>query len=155
MTQLKHDAVRLPEMDVERKGFLSGRGKVLLGGAIIMGAMVLLALMSFRTAAVYYLTPSELKAQAQNLYGKDIRLAGSIDKRSVKWDPQRMILEFNVFEGRDVIHVVYNQPKPDTFDLADAVTLEGVYRPDGTFEARTLFLQCPSKYQAKLKKEGP
>jgi len=150
MTQLEQDVVHLPEVGVERKGFLAGRGKVLLGGAIIMGAMVLLALMNFRTSAVYYLTPSELKAQAESLYGRDVRLAGSIDKRSVKWDPQRMILEFDVFEGRDVIHVVYNQPKPDTFDLADAVTLEGVYRPDGTFEARTLFLQCPSKYQAKL-----
>lgn len=150
MTQLEQDVVRLPEVSMERRDFLAERWKVLLGGAIIMGAMVLLALMNFRTSAVYYLTPSELKAQAQSLYGQDIRLAGSIDKRSVKWDPQRMSLEFDVFEGRDVIHVVYNQPKPDTFDLADAVTLEGVYRPDGTFEAHTLFLQCPSKYQAKL-----
>ena len=150
MTQLRQDVVHPPEIEVASRGFLAGRGKFLLGGAIIMGAMVLLALMNFRASAVYYLTPSELIAQAPSLYGQDVRLAGTIDKRSVKWDPKSMTLEFDVFQGRDVVHVVYNQPKPDTFDLADAVTLEGVYRPDGVFEARTLFLQCPSKYQSQL-----
>lgn len=150
MTQLDQEMARLPEIDAPPGGFLAGRGKFLLGGIIIMGAMVLLALVNFRTSKVYYLTPSELRAQAQSLVGQDIRLAGSIDKRSVEWDPRTMTLTFNVFQGRDVIPVVYNQPKPDTFDLAEAVTLEGVYRQDGVFEARTLFLQCPSKYQARL-----
>ncbi len=150
MAQLNREIARLPEVEVQRGGLLAGRAKFLLGGAIIMGAMVLLALINFREAAVFYLTPGELLAQAQTLYGQNVRLAGTIDKRSVEWDPQTMTLKFNVFEGRDVIPVVYNQPKPDTFDLAEAVTLEGVYRPDGVFEAQTLFLQCPSKYEAKI-----
>jgi cytochrome c-type biogenesis protein CcmE len=150
MAQLNREMAHLPEVQVERKGFLAGRAKVLLGGAIILGAMVLLALMNFRETAVFYLTPSEVLAQAQTLYGQNIRLAGTIDKRSVEWDPASMTLKFNVYEGRDVIPVVYNQPKPDTFDLAEAVTLEGVYRSDGVFEAHTLFLQCPSKYEAQL-----
>lgn len=150
MAQIDTGLTRITDVDTRSEGVLAGRKKFIVGAVIIMGAIVFLSVMTFRSSAVYYLTPPELLDQAPSLYGQDIRLAGSIDKRSAEWDPATLTLKFNVFEGRDVVPVIYNGPKPDTFDLAEAVTIEGVYRPDGVFEARNLFLQCPSKYEAKL-----
>lgn len=150
MAQIDTELTRIPDIDAKPEGFLAGRKKFIVGGVIIIGALVFLVLNTFQSTAVFYLTPGELLAQASTLYGEDVRLAGTIDKRSVAWEPETPMLKFNVFEGRDVIPVVYNGPKPDTFDLAEAVTIEGVYRQDGVFEARNLFLQCPSKYKAKL-----
>ncbi|RME47271.1 MAG: cytochrome c maturation protein CcmE [Chloroflexi bacterium] len=152
MAQLDSELTRIPDVETpaQSEGFLAGRKKFIVGGVIIILAVVLLVLNTFQSTAVFYLTPSELLAQAPSLYGEDVRLAGTIDKRSAEWDPETLTLKFNVFEGRDVVPVVYNGPKPDTFDLAEAVTIEGVYRQDGVFEARNLFLQCPSKYKAKL-----
>jgi cytochrome c-type biogenesis protein CcmE len=153
MAQIDTDITRIPDVGGDREGLLAGRKKFLVGGAIIMAAVVFLAVNTFRSTAVFYLTPPELVAQGSSIYGQDIRLAGSIDKRSAEWNPAAMTLNFNVVEGSESIPVVYAGPKPDTFDLAEAVTIEGVYRPDGVFEAKQLFLQCPSKYEAKL--EGP
>lgn len=150
MAQIDAELTKIPDIDTKAEGFLAGRKKFIVGGVIIMGAIIFLSVMTFRSSAVYYLTPPELLAQAPTLYGEDVRLAGTLDKRSADWNPETMTLTFDVFEGRDVVSVVYNGPKPDTFDLAEAVTIEGVYRQDGVFEARNLFLQCPSKYKAKL-----
>jgi cytochrome c-type biogenesis protein CcmE len=150
MAQIDTGLTRIPDVDTRPEGFLAGRKKFIVGGVIIIAAVVFLVLNTFQSTAVFYLTPGELLAQASTLYGQDIRLAGTIDKRSVDWNPETLTLKFNVFEGRDVVPVIYNGPKPDTFDLAEAVTIEGVYHEDGVFEARNLFLQCPSKYKAKL-----
>ena len=151
MAQIDAGLTRVSDVDTRPEGWFAGRKKFIVGGVIIMGAIIFLSVMTFRSSAVYYLTPPELLDQAPALYGQDIRLAGSIDRRSADWDPAAMTLKFNVFEGRDVVPVIYNGPKPDTFDLAEAVTIERVYRQAGVFEARNLFLQCPSKYEAKLK----
>lgn len=152
MAQIDTELTKIHDIDVdtEPEGLLAGRKKFIVGGVIIVAAVVFLAVNAFQSTKVFYLTPPELLDQASSLYGQDVRLAGSIDKRSAEWNPEAMKLKFDVFEGRDVVPVVYNGPKPDTFDLAEAVTIEGVYRQDGVFEAHNLFLQCPSKYEAKL-----
>lgn len=150
MAEVDSELTKIPDIDTQSEGLLAGRKKFVVGGVIIIAAIVFLALNTFQSTAVFYLTPGELLDQSASLYGQDVRLAGTIDKRSADWDPESITLRFDVFEGRDVVPVVYNGPKPDTFDLAEAVTIEGVYRQDGVFEANNLFLQCPSKYEAKL-----
>lgn len=151
MAQLDSELTQIPDLELRSEGGpLAGRKKFIVGGVIIMAAIVFLAINTFQSTAEFYLTPPEVLARADSLYGQDMRLAGSIDKRSAEWDAEAVTLKFDVFEGGDSIPVVYNGPKPDTFDLAEAVTIQGTYRPDGVFEAKNLFLQCPSKYEAKL-----
>ncbi|MBS1252369.1 MAG: Cytochrome c-type biogenesis protein CcmE [Anaerolineales bacterium] len=153
MAQIDSELTRIPDVEAQSEGVLAGRGKFLVGGLIIIAAIVFLVVNTFQATAVFYLTPSELLDQASSLYGEDMRLAGTIDKRSAEWDAESVTLKFDVFEGRDVVPVVYNGPKPDTFEMAEAVTIEGVYRQDGVFEAKSLFLQCPSKYEAELEEK--
>lgn len=150
MTEIDSGLTKIPDLERADDGLLAGRKKFIVGAVIIMTAIAFLAVNTFQSTAVFYLTPPELLEQAPAIYGEDVRLAGSLDQRSAEWDPEAMTLKFDVFEGSDVIPVVYNGPKPDTFDLAEGVTIEGVYRQDGVFEARNLLLQCPSKYEAKL-----
>lgn len=150
MAELDPTLTKIPDLGPRPQGALAGQKKFVLGGIILMGAIVLLSISAFWSSKEYYLTPPELLERAPSLYGQDVRLAGTIDKRNTSWDPKTLTLTFDVFEGRDSVRVVYNGPKPDTFDLAEAVTIEGVYRQDGVFEARNLLLQCPSKYEADL-----
>ncbi len=150
MAELDSALTKIPDLGPRPQGALAGQKKFVVGGVILMGAIILLSISTFWSSKEYYLTPPELLDRAPALVGQDIRLAGTIDKRSTEWDPKTMMLKFEVFEGRDSVPVVYNGPKPDTFDLAEAVTIEGVYRQDGMFEAHNLLLQCPSKYEAEL-----
>lgn len=153
MAEIDSELTKIRDLETESGGFLAGRKKFLVGAGIIMAAIVFLSWNAFQSTAVYYLTPTELLDQQASMYGEELRLAGTIDKRSAEWNPETVTLKFDVIEGRHTVPVVYNGPKPDTFDLAEAVTIEGLYREDGVFEARNLLLQCPSKYEAKVEEK--
>ncbi|MCE7939214.1 MAG: cytochrome c maturation protein CcmE [Chloroflexi bacterium CFX6] len=54
-----------------------------------------------------------------------------------------------VLTGKDGrVPVVYRGVVPDTFDLAESVTVGGRVTADGGFAADQLLVQCPSKYEA-------
>jgi len=65
-----------------------------------------------------------------------------------------MTVRFNVVQGERVMPVVYSfarNPVPDTLEQGESVVAEGRLGEDGIFYAHTLFVQCPSKYEAEIK----
>lgn len=137
-----------------RQGLLSGKAKFIVGGLLIVAAIAFLAVRSFQSSAVYYLTIDELNAKGQAVLGRDVRLAGTLDKSSIQWDHANMTVRFNVVQGEQVMPVVYSfakNPVPDTLEQGESVVAEGRLGEDGIFYAHTLFVQCPSKYEAKVK----
>jgi cytochrome c-type biogenesis protein CcmE len=112
--------------------------------------VLLLLLTSMRSSTVYYLTVEELKAQVPEIYGERVRVAGQIDRDSVDWELGSTSLEFDVVEGEEVLPVTYEGIVPDAFAQSEAVVVEGQYSADGVFQADTLTVQCPSKYEARV-----
>jgi cytochrome c-type biogenesis protein CcmE len=142
-----------PDVQVNQ-GFLAGKAKFLIGGLVIVGAVLILAVRSFQSSAVYYLTLEELQAKGPSVVGQDVRLAGLLDKSSIVRDNTNLVLTFKVTGNNSSLPVVYSfarNPVPDTFELGESVVAEGRLRADGVFEAHQLFVQCPSKYEAKVK----
>jgi len=146
---------RAKTSDVQtHQGFLAGKGKFIIGSLLILGAVLVLAVRSFQTSAVYYVTIEELQAQGAPAIGQDIRLAGLLDKSSIERDNTNLLLKFNVTEKNLSLPIVYSfakNPVPDTFDQGESVVAEGKLREDGVFEAHQIFVQCPSKYEAQVK----
>lgn len=130
-----------------------GKSKFIIGGLLIAGAIVLLSLQAFQGSATYYLTVAELLAKGSEVYDQHVRLAAVVDKSTVERDAKNLVLKFDVVEGNQAIPVVYTGVVPDTFDLSESVVVEGKYTAEGVFEADTLFVQCPSKYEAQLEEE--
>ena len=130
-----------------------GKSKFIIGGLLIVGAIALLSLQAFQTSATYYLTIEELLTKGPEIYDQNVRLAAVVDKSTVEWDAKNLILKFDAIEGVQTVPVVYTGVVPDTFDLSESVVLEGKYTAEGIFEAHTLFVQCPSKYEAELEEE--
>ena len=121
--------------------------RFLAGGAVIVAVVLLLLLTSMRSSTVYYLTVQELRDQVPDIYGQRVRVAGQIDRNSVDWELGSRTLEFNIIEGEEILSVTYEGIVPDAFAQSDAVVVEGEYSPDGVFQADTLTVQCPSKYE--------
>jgi cytochrome c-type biogenesis protein CcmE len=145
--------VAMPDVQVSR-GFLAGKGKFIIGGLLIVGAILVLAVRSFQSSAVYYLTLEELQAKGPSMVDQDVRLAALLDKSSIVRDNTNLILKFNVTENNVSLPIIYSfakNPVPDTFELGESVVAEGRLRADGVFEAHQLFVQCPSKYEAQVK----
>jgi len=128
--------------------------RFLIGGLIIVAAIAFMSIRSFQQNATYYVTSDEMveKVQAGQIQpGKTIRLAGNIDKASVKWDASKLALAFNATNKDVAVPVHFVGPMPDSFNMAESVVVEGTYNPDGSVTAHNLFVQCPSKYETEIK----
>ncbi|HMR92220.1 MAG TPA: cytochrome c maturation protein CcmE [Chitinophagaceae bacterium] len=48
------------------------------------------------------------------------------------------------------VKVVYNNPKPENFEMSERLVLEGKYE-DGIFHCKSIQTKCPSKYKEDMK----
>ncbi len=149
-----------------------GRLKFVIGGVLILAAVVYLIASSTQANAEYFMTINEVQAKGQSAVGKSLRVSGAVIGQTIQYDPQTLTLTFQVAnvpgdnatidaEGglAAVLHaavtnpnsarmkVVYVGPRPDLLkDEAQAI-MTGEYGADGVFHADELLLKCPTKYQ--------
>jgi cytochrome c-type biogenesis protein CcmE len=98
---------------------------------------------------MYYLTVSELLARNDAAYGERVRLMGKVEDGSAVTDAETNTLHFAVTDGDGTsLPVVYSGMVPDAFKEGADVVVEGSLTRVGTFEADSLLVKCPSKYEA-------
>ena len=158
-------------MENTRRSGVQGRIKFILGGLLVLAAVVYLIVSSTKASAEYFLTVNEIKAKDDSLVGRNVRISGAVIGNTIKFDPATSDLSFEIAqvpgdnatveaEGglAAVLHnavsdpslarltIVYNGPKPDLLqDEAQAIAT-GHLDADGVFHADELLLKCPSKY---------
>jgi cytochrome c-type biogenesis protein CcmE len=136
----------------------SKRIKFLVGGLVVVAAIVALAFFAVRGNAVYYYTVTELqqKGPAPNVRVAGDLVSGTLVKKGVG-EP----IEFEIYDKGapdNAIFVTYTGAVPDTFkddpDVPVEVVVEGDYLSDGTFNADFLLAKCPSKYEKKAEEKA-
>jgi cytochrome c-type biogenesis protein CcmE len=127
---------------------LTGRQiKLLVGGIIVALTVGYLVFDAARSSVAYYMTVEELVQQGPSQ--RDVRVAGTIVGGSIAWEPRDLRLAFEIADQSGRLPVLYHGSRPDMFrDGAEAV-IEGRYTSKGLFEARTILLKCPSKYEGE------
>lgn len=118
--------------------------KFLVGGIIIAVVIVFLLFTSLRRSTAYYLTVEGLMAQGPS--ERMVRVAGLAVPGTIDWDPQQMILQFEIADESGSLPVLYEGARPDMLQDDAQVVVEGRYRASGVFKATALLLKCPSKY---------
>lgn len=125
--------------------------KFVVAGLVIVAAITFLAVSSFQSNSMYYLTVPELRAQAQAegaaFYDKMVRVSGPLHKESIDWNAKTMTLRFHIAEGNEMFPVVFVGPIPDTLENGETVVVEGKYTREGVFNASNILVKCPSKYE--------
>ncbi|MFQ6001112.1 MAG: cytochrome c maturation protein CcmE [Anaerolineae bacterium] len=132
---------------VTREWFTPRTWKFLVGGLIVVFALAYLIFTAAGSSMVYRLSIAELKGDP-SMVGKRVRVGGVVNWESMQRDEEALTLTFTLEEDGDSLPVVYQGVVPDTFETAPGVTLEGEYTAEGIFQADTILLQCPSKYEA-------
>jgi len=152
-----------------------GRYKFIIGGMLILAAVIYLIASSTGTSAEYFITVDELQDNAEKYIDRNLRVSGAVVGDTIQYDPQTMNLTFQVahvpgdndeIEARGglalVLHeavtdrdrsrlmVVYNGPKPDLLDDETQAILSGHLDENGVFYADELLLKCPTKYEQAL-----
>lgn len=132
--------------------------KFAIAGVIIFLTIIALVYTAFKQSSVYYMTVTELKSKGGSLTGQGLRASGQAKDGTIKYDSEKLILDFDISEKEspdNIIHVTYKGIKPDSFKADVEVILEGKYDPnENLFKATTLLVKCPSRYEGKTPPPG-
>ena len=151
---------------------IQGRAKFIIGGLLILAAVIYLIISATQANAEYFMTVNEIESKGNSLVGRSLRISGAVVGTTIQYDPQTMNLTFDIAHVpgdnaaiemggglAKVLHtavtdptrtrlvIVYNGPRPDLLrDEAQAI-VTGHLGEDGIFYADELLLKCPTKYQ--------
>jgi cytochrome c-type biogenesis protein CcmE len=126
---------------------MKARGKFLIGSAIIVITLVLLAYVGFTQSKTYYHTISELSSLQGAALHQRMRVSGNVRTGSIEHSSGRtdFVLEE---QGRDLrVSYIGRDPLPDTFKDGAQALVEGRLNPDGRFTAEQVQAKCASKYE--------
>jgi len=153
--------------------------KFVIGGILILGAVVFLIWTSTAASAEYFLTIDELNAKGSSVVDKNLRVSGAVIGDSIQYDAQSLTLSFEVAhvpgdnlaietEGglAEALHqavldpsrarmkVVYVGPKPDLLRNEAQAIMTGHLGNDGVFYAEELLLKCPTRYEEAVPEQA-
>ena len=153
--------------------------KFVIGGILILVAVVFLIWTSTAASAEYFLTIDELNAKGSDVIDRNLRVSGAVIGDSIQYDPQSLTLSCEVAhvpadnlaiesEGglAEVLHqavmdpsrarvkVVYVGPKPDLLRNEAQAIMTGHMSPEGVFYAEELLLKCPTRYEEAVPEQA-
>jgi cytochrome c-type biogenesis protein CcmE len=120
--------------------------KFVVGIAILALALGYMVYAGVTQSAVYFVTPSELKAAPKP--GKAYRLGGMVEKGSVSWKPATLDLSFRVSDGQTQVPVRHTGTPPDLFGEGRGAVVEGRWMPEGYFQATQILAKHSEEYKA-------
>jgi len=166
MAELAVEEVKIPP---------AGRMRFLIGGMLIVAAIIYLIASSTQTSAQYFLTVDELFAMGDDAIGRDVRIVGAVDGESIVFEPSTLTLRFTIVNVpgdldeiersgglAEVLHqalldpeaarvtVIVNGPKPDLLRHEAEAIITGHLGDDGVFNGQELLLKCPTRYESEI-----
>ena len=155
------------------------RTKFILGGALILAAVVYLIFSSTQASAEYFMTVDEVKAEGSAVVGKSLRLSGAVLGDTIQYDADTLTLSFDIAHvsgdnaeieeqgglaevlyqavndpSRQRVSIEYVGPKPDLLRGEAQAIMTGKLGDDGVFHADELLLKCPTKYEQAVPEQA-
>ncbi len=149
-----------------------GRWKFIIGGALILVAIIYLIVSSTQANAQYFLTVEELNQRVDELAGREIRVSGVVLGDTIQNDTENLTLSFTVAhipgDHKEIealggmatvlraaakdsslprMRVIYYGVRPDLLKDESQAIMTGRLNADGIFVADELLLKCPTKYE--------
>lgn len=146
--------------------------KFLIGGFLILAAVIYLITSSTQASAEYFLTIDELAEKKAEVVNKNVRVSGAVLGESITYEADNLLLSFKVAHvtgdnseiekmgglamvlhqatidpSRNQLQVVYEGVRPDLLRNEAQAIMTGHLGEDGVFYADELLLKCPTKYE--------
>ena len=141
-----------PELSATQARHRSTRRFVIIALALAALAFIAIAAGGINDNLVYYWTPTDLRAAGNRAYGATIRLGGMVAPGSIRHISGTTGVEFDVHDGKEVVHVKSAGVPPQMFRDDIGVVVEGTMIGDakkgGTFESHRLMVSHNNEYKA-------
>jgi len=157
----------------------SGRAKFIIGGLLILAAVIYLIVSSTQASAQYFLTIGEMQSKGADVANRELRVSGAVLGDSIQYDSKTLTLTFTVADipgdnkvieaqgglaavlhnavvdtSRPRMDVVYKGVKPDLLKNEAQAIMTGKLGADGKFYANELLLKCPTKYEEAVPQQA-
>ena len=155
------------------------RIKFIVGGLLILSAVVYLIISSTQANAQYFLTVDEILARGPDAVGKNMRISGAVLGDTIQYDSKTLDLKFTIAHvsgdnkaikeegglaaalhaavtdpGRAQLPILYNGEMPDLLKHEAQAIVIGHLEADGVFYADELQLKCPTKYEEAVPEQS-
>ncbi len=150
-----------------------GRLKFMIGGVLILVAVVYLIASGTLTGAQYFMTVDDLVNNPAYV-GKTVRITGAVIGDTINYDTNTLLIQFTVANVADdapnlgqALHEavidtsvtrlpvrVENTVKPDLLKNEAQAIMTGTLGTDGIFHATELLLKCPSRFMESGPQQG-
>lgn len=155
-----------------------GKIKFIIGGLLIVAAVVFLIATSLQSSSQYFLTVEELNEKGSAMLGREVRVSGAVLGDTIDYDSETLTLKFSIAHTPGdqkevdaqgglaaVLHtavtnpnaqrlaVVYEGVMPDLLQNEAQAIMTGKIGEDGVFYAEELLLKCPTKYEEAVPKQ--
>jgi cytochrome c-type biogenesis protein CcmE len=120
--------------------------KFVVGIVIVAIALAYLIYAGVTQSAVYFVTPTELRASATP--GRVYRLGGMVEKGSVAWKAESLDLAFTLSDGQNKVPVRHHGTPPDLFGEGRGAVAEGRWNAAGYFQATQILAKHSEEYKA-------
>lgn len=122
--------------------------KFLIGGILIVAVIAGVFVSVGSENMTYYYTPGEVLSNPAEYSDQKIRVMGLVEKGSIKWDPDRTQLAFNISDESDqILSVRYQGAKPDMFREGQGVVVEGSLMEGPYLSAAVLLVKHNEEYK--------
>jgi cytochrome c-type biogenesis protein CcmE len=166
MTQLTWEKTTSTEKAKNLPQSTTERLKFMVGGVVLLAAVVYLVIAGMSNNTQYFMTVDELLGDPSYV-GKTVRISGAVLGETIQYQMEPLAIDFviasipketsdlartlheatlNPNAQRLTIHIE-NQVKPDLLENEAQAILTGHLGEDGIFYATELLLKCPSRYE--------
>jgi len=153
-------------LEKPKRGLTPDRAKFLIGGGLILMAVVYLLVSGTMQGARFFITVDEVITDSSYV-GQTVRVSGAVVGESIEYDSDNATIYFTIVniptEFDDLataLHdalqdpnatrmdvVVYDEALPDLLQHEAQAILTGALNTDGIFYADELLLKCPSRFE--------
>lgn len=153
-------------LDKPKRKFPAERAKFLIGGGLILAAVIYLLISGTMQGARFFITVDEVVNDPEYV-GQTVRVSGAVVGESIEYDSENATISFtivnipNEFDDlatalHDALQdpnatrmdvIVEDEALPDLLQHEAQAILTGELGTDGTFNASELLLKCPSRFE--------
>jgi cytochrome c-type biogenesis protein CcmE len=144
----------------------NGRAKFLIGGVLILVAVMYLIVSGTQAGSRFFITVDDL-TQNRQYTGQSVRITGAVLGDTIRYDEENLIIEFTIanipseYEDlAETLHLAVTNPdatrmqvrvegqvRPDTLRHEAQAILTGTLGDDGVFRATELMFKCPTRFE--------
>jgi cytochrome c-type biogenesis protein CcmE len=119
--------------------------KLIIGGLVILIALVGLGYAGFMGGGTYYYEVGEFRDKGQSIAGQVTRVSGEVGSDIVTDDVTLRFTLLDMTGREDSLTVIYRGQAPNTFEAGRQAIVEGKLDAAGVFQATSIITKCSSR----------